>query len=123
MYENRGPCCDYYDGLRQKFRANLKTLHHLVGGNPRYWMMLYEHMRSDMDPELLGMLLAKEWRCPCHDAPDPPLYREFVGFVLKQKKLAPGQNPFIALGKLEDMAEQFAKQKGIKIPGVEAKKC
>ncbi len=72
-----------------------------------------------MNTELLGMLLAEKWRCPCHDTPDPPLFREFMGFVLQQKKLEPGQHPLVVLGKLEDMAQRFAKQKGIKIPGVE----
>lgn len=118
MYEDRGPCCDYYDRLRLNFRANMKTLHRLVGGNPRYWMMLHDNMRGDVDPEILRMLLAKEWRCPCNDAPNPPLFREFMGFTMKQKKLEPGQKLDAALGKLEDMAQQFVKQKGIQIPGV-----
>ncbi len=84
-YLERGPCCDYYDRMRQRFQGQIKTLHKLVGGNPRHFLSLYKMWkREGISLEEIVFALNKE--CACHRTPNPFLTRRVIARLLENRE-------------------------------------
>jgi hypothetical protein len=114
-YDKCGPYCDYYDWLKRDFQAKFKTLYHLVGGNPRYMIMLYENMkRSGINIEFINLALEDDsHRCPCHDAPDPKLFRKFFAYMQLYKVAAYKKSQEEILSLIDKLTSEFLKENNL----------
>lgn len=85
MYLRSGPCCEFYQNMQIDFKAKMNVLHTMGVKTPRLVVMLYKNMVRDVGKDSLR-LRAEKLPCPCHEAPDPVKFRQFVGFILQKKK-------------------------------------
>lgn len=112
-YSKRGPCCDRYDQIKKQMRTKIKTLYALVGGNLRYWVQLAEIMQQrGLNHGLMMLALEPDNKtCPCNDAPNPILFREFYALISSKKhEVEDKQLPEI-YDFLEKEADKFMKDK------------
>jgi hypothetical protein len=112
-YSKRGPCCDRYDQLKSQMRTRIKVLHTLVGGNPRYWVQLYDIMKKrGFSAGLISLALESEDRtCPCNEAPNPALFREFYAQISANKNEMEDKQLPKVLDFLDKEATRFLKEK------------
>lgn len=61
-------CCILHQKAHAKMKTLIKTLHRLVGGNPRNWMMIYELWRQELSASMLAVVLSEQ--CPCEKGND-----------------------------------------------------
>ncbi len=102
-FKDRGPCCERYEKLQHQAQGRLKAMHLLLGGNPRY-LSMWQHGMKPAERRLMQLGLDSK-SCPCHEAPDPPMFRKFVSYVMSQNETAEND---IELGALLDaMAHDF----------------
>jgi hypothetical protein len=116
-YQDREPCCDYHDELSAKVKNQIKVIHALVGGNPRYITLYYEQMRRSLSPVLLQFAL--EDKCICHETPNPVVFRYFMeGVLLAKKQQKEGEKPLgltEALDQLEKIAQAVCEKRGVEV--------
>lgn len=114
-YADRGPCCDWYEQRQAHWKARMKVYYVFLEGNPRLWVMLYRILvRSGISPSSISLFLDDK-PCPCREAPDPKLFREFFGVLRANKGKVEAKNDEEILLKIGNIAETFLKEKGVNI--------
>lgn len=64
MEASEKPCCKLHKQLNAKMKTYIRVFKHLLGGNPRHWVMFYENLKaSGMTASEISFGLKKV--CPC----------------------------------------------------------
>ena len=91
----------------------MKVYNIFLEGNPRLWVMLYRILvRSGISPSSISLFLDDK-PCPCSEAPNPQLFREFVGKLRANKGKVEADNDEEVLLKIEEIAKKFLEEKGM----------
>lgn len=56
-------CCIMHQKANSKIRAHIGAMRHLMGGNPRYMLMVYSQLREKMSAAEIAAALNKECLC------------------------------------------------------------
>lgn len=87
-YATEGPCCAEFRRAHAHVTASIKTLHALGARDPRTLVMYYHNM-SPAEKDVVAVGAGKQ--CPCHEAPNPVAFREFIA---RTKFANPRIDPF-----------------------------
>lgn len=82
-YSQRGPCCDYHQKIKAMYEGQIRGILAVVGGSPRYAHQIYDILTQHVSVHMLAFALSE--KCLCHEHPNPPLFREFMGKLLALK--------------------------------------
>lgn len=75
LYESEGPCCAEYRAARRSVETRIKVLHALGANTPRHAVMFFQNMSEE---SRAVVAVGAGDRCPCHEAPNPRAFREFL---------------------------------------------
>ncbi len=118
MNSERGACCDWYEKRQAQWKARMKVYYVFLEGNPRLWVMLHRILRrSGVSSEEISLFMDDK-PCPCMEAPDPKLFREFFGVLQAKKGQVEAENDEERLLKISSIAETFLKEKGVDLDGM-----
>lgn len=56
-------CCVLHRQLRNKWKGFFGAMYSMIGGNPRLWNTVYNHLREELSTQEMVILLSDE--CPC----------------------------------------------------------